>query len=191
MAVVGEEAIFYAAFFNFFFQPLAFTIGPYLIEKEHHEFSFKHFLNPAIIATLVGLVIFILQIELPVFINTPLDMVAEITNPLSMIVIGASLANVNFKKIFGNWQLYAYSIIRLFVIPMVVFFTLNAITDQTLLIVIPSIVSGMPAPATAVIVSKIFGTEVDVLNASEGVFMSTVLSMISIPVIAAIIMMNI
>ncbi len=61
IAVLGKESLFYATIFNLPFNIFAFTLGVYFITmdtKKKGGIDYRKFLNPGIVATLIGLLIF-------------------------------------------------------------------------------------------------------------------------------------
>ena len=73
--------------------------------------------NPLIAGTVVGLLLWRLQIRLPDPFNTPLRQLAGIATPLALFSLGASL---NFRKAQANARLLAVSVAgRLFIVPLV------------------------------------------------------------------------
>ena len=74
--------------------------------------------NPLIIGCLVGIAFFLLDIKLPVVIEKPVQDIAVMTSPLSIIVLGSEFA-------FGDMKGYAKDLIiavftRLVVVPLIV-----------------------------------------------------------------------
>lgn len=185
-AIFGTEAVFYASIFNLPFYVLLYTLGIYFISSEKQEiFEYKKMFNPAVIAIIIGFIMLSLSITLPIPIMNSITLLGSLTTPLSMIVIGASLANVKIRKIFLNTRLYIYSIFKLIIFPLILFIVLKNFNINNILMGVSVIIVGMPAGASAVILSKNYGKN-DIL-ASEAVFISTMLSIITIPFLALII----
>ncbi|MCT4544260.1 MAG: AEC family transporter [Vallitalea sp.] len=183
-SIYGPEAIFYAAIYNLPFYALVYTLGIYFIASNNNDkvkFDYKKMLNPGVCAVIIGLFIFCFKVTLPLVISETVNMIGGLTTPLSMIVIGSSLANINIKMIFSNSKLYLYSFLKLVVFPVLILLIVRQLGFSNIMIGVPVIISGMPIAANAVILSKEYGGN-DVI-ASEGVFISTMLSIISIPLL--------
>lgn len=183
-SIFGDEAIFYASIFNLPFYALVYTLGIYFVSmnnKERMVFKFTKMLNPGVVAVIIGLFIFSFnwKVYVPVPVRETLNMIGGLTTPLSMIVIGASLAHVKIRNIFANVRLYVYCVLKLVVFPVVILLIIRQFHFNPIMMGVPVIITGMPVAANAVILSKEFGGN-DVL-ASEGVFISTMLSILSIP----------
>lgn len=60
-------------------------------------------LNPGIITVLIGIVLFMLSIRLPGPVAEAVDLVGSMTIPLSMLIVGATVAGSRFKELFRVW----------------------------------------------------------------------------------------
>lgn len=183
-SIFGKEAVFYAAIFNLPFYVLVYTLGIYFVSMNNEkevEFELNKLINPGIVAVFIGMFFFITAIKLPYVITESINMVGGLTTPLSMIGIGTSFANVRPKNIYSNLRLYIYSILKLLLFPTLVFIILNYIGYEGMMLGVPVLITGMPVAANAVMLSKEYDGN-DIL-ASEGVFISTLLSIVTIPLL--------
>ncbi|QUH27459.1 AEC family transporter [Vallitalea guaymasensis] len=183
-SIFGKEAVFYGAIYNLPFYALVYTLGIYLISmdnKKNIKFKIKDIFNPGVCAVIIGLIIFSFKLNLPYVATKTIDMISSLTTPLSMIVIGASLAGIKIKNIFSNTKLYIYSFLKLLVFPIIILIIIRQLGFNEIMTGVPVIITGMPVAANAVILSKEYDGN-DIL-ASEGVFISTMLSIITIPVL--------
>ncbi|HAX73648.1 MAG TPA: transporter [Firmicutes bacterium] len=187
-AVLGKDAIFYTAIFNLPFNLFVSTIGVYLFTKgnKHYQFSFKELLNPVIYSVILGFTFFLCNIQLPDVINSPLSLLGNMTTPLSMIVIGSMLCASNIGDAFKNKQMYVVSIIRLIVLPVLVFYLLKGQVSDPLLFGIPIIISAMPAASNTAIYANKY--EANGALASQVVFITTLFSIVTIPLMASLLL---
>ncbi|MGX9756165.1 AEC family transporter [Clostridioides difficile] len=183
-AVLGHEAIFYTAIFNLPFNLFSFTLGIYLLSKGSTTkgFSMKSLISPATIAVVIGLFLFITGLRLPQFINDPLEMLGSMTTPISMIIIGSLLANSSAIDCFVNKRLYLVTIVRLLVLPVIIYFILKGWVNDKMILAIPVVISSMPAAANTAIFANQYDSNVTL--ASQCVFFTTLFSVISIPFIS-------
>ncbi|MCC0673520.1 AEC family transporter [Clostridioides sp. ES-S-0145-01] len=183
-AVLGHEAIFYTAIFNLPFNLFSFTLGIYLLSKGSTTkgFSMKLLISPATIAVVIGLFLFITGLRLPQFINDPLKMLGDMTTPISMIIIGSLLANSSAIDCFVNKRLYLVTIVRLLVLPVIIYFILKGWVNDKMILAIPVVISSMPAAANTAIFANQYDSNVTL--ASQCVFFTTLFSVISIPFIS-------
>ncbi len=186
-AVFGRSALFYAAIYNIPFNLLVFTLGISLLIKgksDKFNINWKDFINAPSIAAIIGLLIMLTGIRLPGVIKDPLELLGEVTTPLSMIIIGGLLANISPSAIFTNWRIYAVSLFRLILIPLAVLFTLRLfIRNDPLLLGVPVIIAAMPAAANTALLAEEYDANPEF--ASQSVFVTTLLSVFTIPLIAS------
>lgn len=186
-AIYGTEGIIYASIFNLPFNLLAFSLGVYFVSSHSEEkmkFNWKLFVNAGVVSVFIGLFFFITKIPLPMFVGDTITMVGDLTTPLAMLVIGASLANISIKAVFGNFRIYLFSFFKLIVFPIVLWLIFKQFPIDELLLGIAVVIVGMPVAANAVMLSKEYnGNEV---VASEGVFMTTLFCILTIPLLVFI-----
>ncbi len=181
-AVLGNDALFYAAILNLPFNILVFTLGISFITHgtdQHQKLELKVFLNPGLIATVLGLILFFASIELPTFVNELLSDIGDMTTPLSLLVIGASLYGVNIRSVLGKRRIFVFSFIKLILVPTLLAVILWLVGVDIMIASVVIILSGMPVAANAVILCQEYDTHV--MEASEAVFISTLLLGISLP----------
>ncbi len=192
-AIFGDVGVFYAAIYNLPFNILLWTFGVYIMTRNHGEGSasgenklkLKAFVNPGILGVIIGFILFVFSLELPGPILITLDMLGGLTTPLAMIFIGSILADVKGSEIFTDLRVFMISSMRLLILPLAVFLVLRLMGFSGYLIGIPVIITAMPAPASAAIMASKFDNDYEI--ASKAVFISTLFSIITIPLIVMII----
>lgn len=190
IAILGDEYLFTAALFNIPYNLFLYTFGVYFImsdqDKNHKlEITPKQFLNPGIIMTLIGLVVFFSGIKLPSVINDVATSLGNVTTPLAMIVVGASLYGVKVTNIFKNYRVMAYSLLRMMIFPLVIGFILSLIGIDPFVSAVAIVLIGMPIATNTVIIARQYGG--NVLEASEAVFISTIFMILTTPVLVMLV----
>ncbi|BCN31185.1 AEC family transporter [Anaeromicropila herbilytica] len=183
-SIFGQKAIFYTSILHMGFNILVFSYGIYLISKDSEKdakFDMMKFVNPGIISSIIALIIYFTGLELPKCIVDTLNSVGSITTPLSMLVLGASIATISLADLFKEKKVYVLAIIRLVIMPLIAYFILSKITDDKMLIGVGAITLGMPVASMAVMLSNEY--EGNTRLTSMGVLVTTVLSVISIPLV--------
>jgi len=184
IAVLGADALFYAAIINIPYNLFAFTLGVYFITmdtKKKGAMNFKKFLNPGIVATLIGLFLFLTGFKLPGFIANLTSSLGAITTPLSLIVVGGSLYGVKLGVVLKKRIIFVYSFLKLFLLPTLFAFAISAFGINSDIASVAVIIVAMPIAANTVILSQEYDGHV--LEASETVFISTLLMVVSLPYI--------
>lgn len=181
-SIYGKIGLFYAALFNIPFNILMWTAGVFIFSGRGDKQNLrKAILNPGILSVFIGLIIFLFSVELPTPIIKTLEMVGSMTTPLSMIIIGSTLADAKIKSIFEGYSVYFGSFIRLIAIPLTVYFILNLFGLKDFYLNIPVIITAMPAAANTVIMAEKYGGNPE--YASKVVFLTTILSVVTFPAI--------
>lgn len=180
--IYGSIGVFYAAIFNIPFNLLVWTVGVMLYTGEKDFKSMrKAMANPALIAVFIGIILFVFSIKLPLPIETSLKLVGSTTTPISMIIIGSMLAEMQFKNIFSDVSIYYATVVRLLIVPMIVYIVLKFLKADELLLNICVILQAMPAAVTTAIIAEKY--DGDALLASQCVFITTIVSLITIPIV--------
>ncbi|OGO77674.1 MAG: hypothetical protein A2Y23_13905 [Clostridiales bacterium GWB2_37_7] len=179
-ALYGEIGVFYTSIVNLIFSVMMWTYG-ILLYNSKEKINFKSLTNIGTISSLLGIVLFLLQVSIPAPILSALDLTGRITTPLSMLLIGALIANLKIKALFSDWKIYWTSFIKLLFIPMVTALLLKLLNFNDIVVSICTIMAAMPSAAT----NAIFANEFDVnpTFASVGVFITTLLCIITLPLI--------
>ncbi|WP_296879612.1 AEC family transporter [Thomasclavelia sp.] len=142
--------------------------------------------HPCIVAVFIGMVLMISQVQLPNFITVSIQSLSNCTMALSMIVIGGILAEIRFKDVLNKLTIY-YSVIRLLVIPILVLIPCVLLSLPPLVTAVATVLAGMPAGSTTAILAEKY--QGDAKLAVEIVFLSTALSLFTIPVLCIVINM--
>lgn len=136
--------------------------------------------HPCILAIFVGFFLMLLPISLPSFLQDTIAAISRCTIVLSMLVIGAVLAETDIRTIFTGEVLY-YTAIRLLLFPLFIFAVLQPFHLDPLLVSICVIMSGMPAGSTTSVLADKYNC--DPAFASRIIFVSTLFSIFTIPVL--------
>jgi len=196
-AIYGDAAMFYVAMnnasFNLLFPTLGFALVVYGLPKKAAPTPVKRRalaprpkrkipINEALIATILGLFMFVTSTRLPAPVGNALSMAGSLMTPISMMIIGGLLAKNDFRLVFKDLKIYILAAVRLLVIPVAVFFVLRLFIQNDLMLGVMTYLTAMPAGAVLGIISVEKGA--DSFAASKVVFMTTVLSLFTIPLIS-------
>ena len=181
-SIFGGEGVIYASIFNMFFTIALWTYGIILfngnIEKKDLK---KVFLNPSIIAVIIGLIILIFNISIPEVVYSTLDLVGGVTSPLSMIIIGVILGNSNILNYLRDYTIYYSSILKLLVLSVVLIIISKIINDNSIVVKTLTIITAMPAAAMTSILAEKFDKEKE--YSAVIIFITTLFSLITFPLL--------
>ncbi|HVP97056.1 AEC family transporter [Methanoregula sp.] len=182
LAVLGPSSLFYVILFNVPFYFLVFTLGVWLLARGRPgKIDLKVLLSPGLVAAIVGLVFFLLHYTIPAPVEYGLDLVGSATTPLAMLVVGAMLATLPLERLAGDWRVYLVTALRLLVLPVAAFLVLSPFIADKLLLGVAVLLIAMPVAANSVLLSEEY--KVDATLASQGVFISTLLCLATIPLL--------
>lgn len=117
---LGEDMVFYGSAFQLTFNLFFWTYAAARMQENSRVDWKKVLLNPNIIAIAFSIILLITGISLPGAVNTAVDMMADTVGPISMIVIGMTLAGGSLLQIFTDKRAYLVSFLRLIVLPLLV-----------------------------------------------------------------------
>lgn len=185
LSILGKEALFFAVLgAGLTFEVVAWTYGTYVIGRRtgadfKENIIKKIFLSPGILAIIIGFVLFIFSITIPEPLNATMGLLSQATSPLAMIVVGILLSRSNIKECLTSGKLYIISIFKLLVFPLLIFTVLKVLGFTGMEIIIPTVMLSMPTAAYVAMFSANVGNDANL--ASQIVFISSLLSLVTIP----------
>ena len=182
-SLFGNEGVLYAAVVNIAFNVAAFTIGVIQInygqEDEKGRINLKKLLSPCVISSVAALLIYVAGIHMPEDVIGICGTVGGITTPVAMILIGSTLGNMNASEVFGDWKVYPFSLLRQTLLPLIIMWVIGLVVKDSMMNNVLAVMMLMPVANLAVILS--YQYDRDEKLASRVVFISTLLSMFTIP----------
>ncbi len=118
-AVLGEEWVFYTTAFILVQTILMWTHGVNLIGQEKNLNIRKILCNPNVIAMIIGIALFALEIRLPAVIDSCVSGFGDMISPASMMVIGMVIGDVDLRWVFRQKRPYLICMIRLILFPLI------------------------------------------------------------------------
>lgn len=186
-ALYGDFAVFVFSLMHLPFNILIFTYGRALLQQGmHKKITMKELLSIGTVSSIIALVIYFGNITLPDPCVDFFSVLGDACVPLSMIVIGASLAGVSWKEIIRNRSINKVVFLRLIMLPIILamitlFLPISQFNRELL------VISGaLPAGSMVVVFAKEYKAN-DAL-ASAGVFSTTLLSVITIPLMLSLLL---
>lgn len=135
--------------------------------------------NPLLIGSLVGMVIGLTGIRLPFFVQKTLAAAEACMSPVAMILTGITVAEMPFLKIAKMKGIYAVTLLRLLVFPLVFGYLLKLCGLEGVLYQCAVCALAMPLGLNTVVVPAGYGKDTSV--AAGMALVSHVLSVLTIP----------
>ena len=188
-SIFGHEAVFYAAVLNVVNTFTVFTIGTILItgrsEVGGKRFQKKVLYSTPMIAAYLTMLIVALEIDnIPGFVSQPLTMIGNITVPAALLIIGSSMSQLSLRTMLGNRTVYATTVLRLAVLPLAVYYVTSLLGFSEFVVSINTVVIAMPVATYGTILCLRYGKDTTLIT--ETTFVTTLLSMITIPLLVTL-----
>ena len=183
----GAQAVFYCSLSCLPYNVLLYTYGTGRLKGSigGEKVRIRDVFSIPLIATLAALAIFLVQPPIPKVAKDLAVAMSGATMPLSMIVIGSSLGSVSLLDSFKDGKMYIMSALRLLLVPLLVWLLCGLVTDDFVLRTTATIIAASP---TGVIVTVLtIQYDRDYIFTSQGILLSTALSMLTIPLVVYLI----
>ena len=181
MAILGAASAFYVAIYNIPYLLLCYSVGVIMVSGRNGKVDLKLLLNPSLVAGIVVVLIVTTGFKTPAIIADAVRLIGGITTPGSMLVIGATMSGMALKDTFAEWRLYPVVVLKLLVMPVATWFALRPIVANDMALAVIVILSGMASGVMSTIFAIEYGGDERV--ASSGVFLTTLLSVVTIPLV--------
>ncbi|RGI01601.1 AEC family transporter [Coprobacillus sp. TM10-10] len=184
--VFGQEAVFYASLIHMAFNFFVYTYAIMCLTKgDDSEFklNFKQLLTPGIILSFVGIFIYLFDIQLSSVLMDTINSVGSLTAPLSMMMIGSSLAVYPIKDSFTDWRSYVFAFVRLMIVPFVTMIMCRLLHIDAYYANITIITNAMPVGSMVLMLATQYNANVKIVT--RNIVVSTLLSVITIPIVVA------
>lgn len=191
-ALFGDSAIFYTIIFHMGFNLLFFSLGMILIKKDAEQVegkktekkrglkTLRQVLNNGVIASVLALIIYFTRMPLPQVVTETCAFIGNTTMPLSMLVIGSSIADYSLKEIFSIKRVYVIAAIRLIAMPLLAYLVVRLFITDAMFVNIAAITVGMPVAALVAMGSAPYKEQGK--EAAIAVVFTTLCSMVTIPI---------
>ena len=183
-SVLGASALIYASIYDMFNSILLFSYGVYLFQKSKTDgkrIEWKQMISIATVAGFLTMILAILGVRLPQIPHEVFLMIGNAATPLSMLVIGSTLAMTPIREIWKGWRVYSFSVIRLLVVPSAVYLIFRNFIGNPLILGVVVLVTAMPSAATTVMFAEEY--ESNAKFAAQYVFITTLLAVLTIPIV--------
>ncbi len=183
-AVFGPKAVFCASVLNIPFNLLVFTIGVSFINggKAKSAFSPRLIFSPCVIASLIAVVIAVARIQMPTPVGQWFHLLGDLTTPCALLIIGSGLSHIPVRDMLGNRFVYSMTLLRLFLLPLAVGGVLALMGVNPFVSDVAVVLSAMPVATNGIMLCLQYGKDERVMT--QGLFFTTLLSVISIPLVA-------
>lgn len=188
-SLYGAEAMIYITVFLLPYNLLFFSYGYYCMKDQSgnaEAFSLRNMLNvinPGIIACILALILYISNIHIPYVIAQPIKMLGAITGPVSMLLIGSFLLDIEWKSVFKDVKVWVFTFFKMVIIPLVIILIMKLFITNGLLLGVLQAAVATPAGAGTPLLAQMLNKKVYPL-ALKGATLTTLVSLITMPLVA-------
>ena len=184
-ALLGSIGVFYGSAYVIVFNVLAWTWGVYILTGDRRKLKLRPLLlNPGVLSIAAAMLLYLLQIEVPQFLMTPIGYLADLNTPVPMLVVGYQLSHADFRVALQSKSSWATMGLRLVALPLAslgLCLLLHVPHDLTLVLLIAA--SAPPAALLSMFSAK-FGCDTSL--ASSLVSVQTAISALTMPVMVGL-----
>ena len=189
-SILGPEWVIYTSRFLSVQLILLWSHGKGMICGEK-GFDLKKILtNINMIAVVVGIGMFALQIQLPGLVQEAVDSVSAMVGPLAMLILGMLIASMDLRRLLHDRRLWWVTLLRLGVLPLISMAFLKysglaglAPAGDTVLL-ISLLATATPSASTITQMAQVYGRDADYASAIN--VTTTLLCIVSMPLIVAL-----
>lgn len=185
------EMLIYTAVFILGFNVASWTLGVFTITGNRKDMSLRRaLLNPPTVSLVVALPLFFFKSYIPEAVMTPIasgvGYLADMTLPLSMIILGIRLADIKFAELFKDVKVYVVCFLKLVVAPLLCFGIMMLLRMifpalESSVIITAYIIMAMPSASLALTFAEMF--DGDRNTAVKATVLTTLLSTLTIPIL--------
>lgn len=181
-SVYGKEGVFYLCAYSAIFNIFVWTHGIMIMRgKISFRLLLQSLISPAILSTVIGLVLFLFKIILPDILLQSINYLANCNTPLAMIVAGVTVAQTNILKALKRKRIYLVNFVKLLLIPILTMFLLKIFNLGGVVGGVMVLASACPTAVTGLMFAIVY--KKDSNYASELFAVTTAASMITIPIV--------
>ena len=186
LAILGETGVFYGAVYVAMHNLVFWSYGKATMDTTGGKMNLrKMLLNLGTVSLAVGAVVMLLPFDLPTTLAGPLEHLASLCTPIPMLFIGYSLSRVPLLPILKRPQNYLLCALRLLVVPLISAGVLYLIGVRGVLLTAATIATAAPVATSTSMFATRYGQDEEA--AVNVVSLSTVLSLVTLPVVVSIV----
>lgn len=183
-SLFGSKGLFMGAFLMASFNIILWTWGIAILARKRNDIKLtikKIFINYGTVPSAIGILLFVINIEIPKFLTDTVGYLGNLCTPISMLIIGALLARSKLLKLFTTIKIYYISTMKLIVIPLIICLIMKVFGFSNDIVLFMSAVAAMPCATNVSMLAELYGIKPE--YSAQAVGMSSILSVITIPTV--------
>jgi len=176
----NPDLMIYAVGYNVAYTITAWTLGVMLFKGKEGVSIQRVLLNPNIIASVIGIAIFLLGVKLPVIAADSVSMLGGLTTPLTMLLIGTRVCGIRISEL-KDPDYHIAALLRLAVIPLTVYALTLLLPVEKAVRDVVFLLTAMPAATVIAMQAELY--DGDAVFASRAIAYCTLLSLVTVPLL--------
>lgn len=184
-ALFGDEYVIYLIFYMLLFNIVAYTLGIFLAipaNEEAERFSPKKIINTGTVISVIAIALYLANVPIPDTVGNFFSYMGNACIPLSMLLIGGSLAQLDLKEVFTDRNIYLYILLRNILVPGTGILLLRMLPFDSAIVKICCLTASMPIAALTGMLAEQYAHRGNYCN--KMIAMSTILSVITVPLLS-------
>lgn len=182
-ALFGDIGGFWVSFYIIVFNIVQWTYGMLILGRGRNDIKMnlrKVLVNYGTVPCLIGIVLYLLRVNIPTPIAGAMSYVGSLCTPVSMLIIGGTIATIPLKKLLTNVRVYIFCAVKLLIVPAIVILLARLFALSMEMTLVATVVSSLPTAANV----AMFGEKYDIAPdyAAHAVGMVTLLSAATVPI---------
>lgn len=142
-------------------------------------------INVGTISCAVTLFLSFVKLPVPEFLVTSVDNLGALPTSLGMLVIGASMTEFPIRELFTDVRLLGFSFIKMLVIPIAGMLIIRLFVHYPVLVGVSMVMLATPVGSLVAMIAQQNGA--DYTLASKGIALTTLLSIVTMPLVSLVI----
>lgn len=178
----GASGLMVAVVYNLLYNLFLFTVGIRLFGSKENRPSWKEIvIDPLSISSVLAILLFLSPYKIPPVINDVLVQVGDMTVPISMMIVGAWMVNVDWTRIFSSIDSYLVCFFRLILFPIIGLLILKPLISDEGFFGSVVLLTALPIGSLNIIFAEKYKADVNFAN--ETMLLSMALSLFTIPIV--------
>ncbi|MBQ6787129.1 MAG: AEC family transporter [Lachnospiraceae bacterium] len=190
-AMYGNESLLYASLFLIPYNVLIYTYGvgalcktEETVKEGKKAIPWKKIFNIGVIACIISVILYLTRLRVPQVIEDVTDTLGNLTAPLSMMVIGDAMSQMKIKELLKDKKLMIFTGIKILVIPIIGLFLVKQLGLNPMLTGVCLVMLSTPVGSMTAMLAQQYDGNYEL--ASKGVALTTLLSVITMPIVSMI-----
>lgn len=191
--IYGKGCMIYVIFYMLGYNLILYTYGLVLARKAGEDAggakpdadktpAWKRMINPGVVFSVAAVFLFLFQVPAPASVVGFCDYMGNATIPMSMLLIGMSIAKADVKSLFSNGRMYAFTVLKMLLLPIGMILLLRPLPINEMVFGIFALQLAMPAGSIVTLIAKENGADETVCT--NGIVLTTLSSIVTIPLVS-------